>query len=296
MRVRMVLFMLFLFGVFKTSYAEPSEAALRLAETERAFAKMSVDSGLVPAFLTYLHDSAVVFRPEPLNGKRWYASRGPSPSQLKWTPSYVEIAGSGDLGVSTGPWEYRSDRSDTAEVLYGHFVSIWRKTKDNNFRVMADLGISHDKIDIKPDHVTFGPKAGLSDTAAAPLLGQPPDEAISDAESTFVALGTSKGIAEAYATFLADDARVYREGFYPVEGKLAADSLYLGSSDRLGSQRKFVSASSDGDFGYTYGIDVRWSPEQSPKDGARISYLRVWRKDLQGLWKISLDIGLPIEK
>lgn len=58
---------------------------------------------------------------------------------LTWEPTRADIAASGDLGWTTGTWEFRP--SPDAEVTgHGIYVSIWRLQQDGSWKVVMDLG------------------------------------------------------------------------------------------------------------------------------------------------------------
>ena len=274
--------------------ATPEEAAKQIAETELAFAKMASDTTMTLAFLEYLHDEAVVFRPETVNGKLWYASRPPNTAQLSWWPIYVLASKSGDMGLSTGPYEFRTENSDTVPVYHGHFVSIWKRQPDGKFKVMADLGNSHDKPEAKVTALTIG----NSVTAAAPkksgLAIPASNETLVQAESLYSAMSSTEGAVASFAKFFADDARVYRDGDFPFVGKAAAASVYQDAELMMSLKTNFVSTSEGDDFGYAYGIAKQWNKKSTIAPVTALSYLRVWRRGDDGHWKIALDIALPI--
>src|SRR5262245_3867562 len=74
-----------------------------LVAAERAFSAAAVEHGMQAAFLEYLADGAIVFRPGPVNGRQSWKARNPK-GALVWGPSFAEISGAGDLGFTTGPW------------------------------------------------------------------------------------------------------------------------------------------------------------------------------------------------
>ena len=71
--------------------------------------------------------------------------------QLNWAPEFADIAVSGDLGYTTGPWEFRRSPKD-APVAFGHYVTLWRKQNNGAWKVEVDIGIGHDKFAL-PDKV-----------------------------------------------------------------------------------------------------------------------------------------------
>ncbi len=287
------LFFIAIIGVrMSNASSNPSAPVEKLVATEKAFAQMSLDSGMTAAFLYFLHDEAVVFRPGPISGKRWYQDRTNNEAILNWQPEFVEISSAGDLGYSTGPWEYRSSRSDTA-TYYGRFVSIWQRQADGNYKVMADLGIDHEAIELPVD----SSKASLS-TLPASGAGEAAshDSLVAElkaAEAAFSKASTEASLSKTMQIFGDDRVRILRPGKLPWIGANAADSL-LASSHLLNDTR-FADVSASGDLGYTYGFFTHWPVGASPTQGTIDSYLRVWKK-VGSNWKIALDIALPMKK
>src|SRR6185295_1413148 len=62
---------------------------------------------------------------------------------LAWQPAYAGMARSGDLGFTTGPWEFKGDVNDKTPSGYGHFVTLWKKQSDGSWKFVVDLGITH---------------------------------------------------------------------------------------------------------------------------------------------------------
>jgi ketosteroid isomerase-like protein len=280
-------------GVNVSNAASNQETpAERLAATEKAFAQMSLDSGMTAAFLRYLHDEAVVFRPGPISGKRWYQDRTNNEAILNWRPEFVEVSSAGDLGYSTGPWEYRSSRSDTA-TYYGRFVSVWQRQADGSYMVMADLGIDHDPIEL-PVNSTVAELSTLPLNAPATVTSH--DSLVAElkaAEAAFSKASTEASLSRTLQVFGDSKMRILRPGKLPWIGAKAADSLL--SSSHLLNDTRFADVAASGDLGYTYGFFTHWPVGTSPTQGTIDSYLRVWKK-VGSAWKIALDIALPMKK
>src|SRR5262245_52482272 len=85
-----------------------------LIDAERAFARASAEKGTRAAFLVYLADDAVLFRPEPVKGKSWYRAQAASTSSLVWEPEFADVSASNDLGYTAGPWAFRADSTAQA--------------------------------------------------------------------------------------------------------------------------------------------------------------------------------------
>ncbi|MGH9961693.1 MAG: YybH family protein, partial [Pyrinomonadaceae bacterium] len=117
-----------------------------VVDTELAFAKTAEKTGTRPAFLAFIAEDGVLYRPAAVNGKKWLLEHPLPPSEkrplLAWYPSYAEVALAGDMGITFGPWEYKEDRSDQNPVACGHFATVWKKQADGGWKFVIDHGIS----------------------------------------------------------------------------------------------------------------------------------------------------------
>lgn len=51
--------------------AKETSALQSMVDTERAFAKMSEEQGVRPAFMSFIADDGILFRPTAVKGKQW---------------------------------------------------------------------------------------------------------------------------------------------------------------------------------------------------------------------------------
>jgi ketosteroid isomerase-like protein len=224
-----------------------------------------------------------MFNPSPVNGKDLYKNRKPNAAHLTWFPTFVEVAASGDFGISTGPWEFRKTKSDTP-VAYGHFFSVWKKQTDGTWKVAFDNGISYSKAikRTEPEHVkmlsSVKTKAGISGQSLTDLM---------DTERKFIKSFNDKGMIASYSQFAADNMRVYRNGNFPSQQKREALELLKKQGEQKDFSPMETQIASTGELGYTYGISVDANNDSS-------SYIRVWRKDKE--WKIAVDMLAPFKK
>ena len=111
--------------------AAPDDALDALVAAERAFSAMSVEHNMRDAFLEYMTEDAILFRPLPVNGRSVWKDRPGSKATLIWEPSHAELAAAGDLGWTTGPWEVRPPPDSTGApsapdtYAHGHFTTVW---------------------------------------------------------------------------------------------------------------------------------------------------------------------------
>src|SRR5687768_2792720 len=142
----MRLLILSVFFVFSVSAQEkwPLED---MVKTEQAFSKMAEEKTTREAFMAYIADDGLLFRPGAVNGKKWMLDHPVPPSDkrplLAWQPNYAQMAISGDMGFTTGPWEFKGDIKDAKPSGYGHFVTVWKKQGDSSWKWVVDIGISH---------------------------------------------------------------------------------------------------------------------------------------------------------
>jgi len=60
---------------------------------------------------------------------------------LRWSPTEVEVASSGDLGVSRGNYRLTQIAEDgSVSIGVGTFVTVWKRTTDGKWRAILDIG------------------------------------------------------------------------------------------------------------------------------------------------------------
>src|SRR5688572_3441460 len=79
-----------------------------LAAAETAFAAHSVREDMRPAFLAAFAPDGMLVRNGWVVSNDWMKPQAAPPIVLDWRPQYVEVAASGELGLSTGPWKITS--------------------------------------------------------------------------------------------------------------------------------------------------------------------------------------------
>ena len=258
-------------------------SAASLVSAELAFAKHAGSENTRAAFLAVLDDDGVLFRPGPVNGKAWLAPPKADASKLTWYPSHVEVSRSGDLGYSTGPYQWRAE-AGSKEVAHGHFVSIWGR-QDGAWKLLLDMGVSHaappGEIPLfKPE----SPSGKAKHIRSAPTSG---DE-LSNMERAFAQDAGKKGGAAAYRRFGAADLRFYRENALPLTNlQDAFPVLESGTGAAIWTTLK-SRVSKSGDLGYTYGFTEQVDVHK------KSAFLHLWKRAQGGGWKLVLDLESPL--
>ena len=269
---------------------DPEADVLKLVEAERSFARAAAANGTRAAFVEYLTDEAVIFRPRPVNAHEWYAENTEDSGLLSWWPAYAEVSSSGDLGFTTGPWEFRHSAADAEAVSYGHYVSIWGKQGDGSWRVLLDLGNVYDR----PAKKTSEVETRVSSGGGGQVAVAEEREVLLATERVFSDESVKGGLIATYMAYTTDDVRYYRMGAPPVKGQTPTRNALKGIHGMTTWQAEGAGVSASGDLGYTYG-----SAERRDKvSGAVVetnSFMRIWRIEGGGRWSIALDIALPTE-
>ncbi|MDE3245813.1 MAG: nuclear transport factor 2 family protein [Acidobacteriota bacterium] len=270
-----------------------TRAAQSLVDAELAFAKMAEEQGSQAAFLKVLDDLGVLFRPGPVNGKAWLRQRKPDASKLTWFPSFVEVSEAGDLGYTTGPYQWRAN-AESKQAAHGHFVSIWGR-RAGTWKLLLDMGSAHAAQG--EEDPLFEPENTKGPGKVQPLPMFTP-EALQNLEEEFSNVASVRGILIAYNSFLAPGARIYREGAQPTT---QLDDIRRTLEQVRGNVKWTCLGSAVArslDLGYAYGLreydaaaTARTGPGNPHGPVARNSFfLHVWKRQASGRWKVVLDI------
>ena len=115
-----------------------------IRDTELAFAKLAKEQGLKVAFTTYAADDAVINRGDNLiKGikaiEEYYANQKFLNVSLEWEPEFIEVAESGDLGYTYGPYIFKATDSNGKEISSeGIFHTVWKKQANGDWRYVWD--------------------------------------------------------------------------------------------------------------------------------------------------------------
>ena len=134
------LIVIFFTGCFfpKKNTAQNSEKnRLDMMQADQHFSDLSEAKGMKAAFLEYIDSNGVLLRPDhiPVAGADaidYLIATNDTGYQLTWHPKTAVIAASGDLGYTYGLYEIKPAVKDT--VLYGTYVSIWKKQLDGKWK------------------------------------------------------------------------------------------------------------------------------------------------------------------
>ena len=140
---------LFIFSIYSCGLFEKKKTGSysndknQIMETDRAFSRLSEEKGMKQAFLEYIDSNGVLLRPGhfPLMGADaidYLIQQNDSTYSLKWEPKSGVVAESGEMGYTYGIYVLQPSIKDT--LLYGTYVSIWKKQSDGNWKFVLDTG------------------------------------------------------------------------------------------------------------------------------------------------------------
>jgi len=252
----------------------PAEAVRSMVEAEKKFYQMGQEKGTRAAFLEFLAEDGIIFRPGPVNGRESWSKRPESGLDLVWEPTFAAIARSADFGYDTGPAKWRAKKTDPTFTGFGHFISIWKKQKDGSWKVALDCGIENTRSDAKPPLQLVLPRNRRPGTL----------ESLQQSQSDFIATARLD-FTKAFRQFGSDEVRLYRDGSFPTVGKKAAAELLEPEQAGVTMEVMQNEMSSSADLAYNYGscTDTRSQP------GRPGHFLQIWQTDDTGAWKLVLD-------
>ena len=238
-----------------------------LVSAEQTFAADASVRGTRTAFLAALADDGVVFAPGPTSGKAVWTARPDDKDRLEWAPAMAEVAASGDLGYTSGPWRFIA-KGAVKPTAFGHYLTVWKKQPDGHWKVLVDLGIRHGQASF-PEKVVRRGSLGAGMAPTWPV-------GISELREADRAPA-----GQVTAAMVSDDFLSLREGRAP-ESVASSEVLPGGPGMRLDSG---LAISSAGDLAATWG----GGPDSS-------NWLRIWRRpvagDPPGLgWRLAVDLS-----
>jgi ketosteroid isomerase-like protein len=256
--------------------------ASQIYDTERAFEKMVAEKGIRDGFIEFLSPLGVLFRPGPVNGRESWRSRPASPAALTWNPIKIETSSNGALGYSIGNSIFRPKGKTDTDEFHGHYLSIWTRQPNGDYRAALDAGIGHEKP--AQAEASWKPSAARAAEANDKRLFA------GDSSIGFFRMAEDRGLGKAYKSYAASDIVLMRDEHLPFVGREASVSFAEDqkSSIKFAKRRSFIEA---GDLAYVYSTYTL-----TDKNGSEIekgNFVQVW-KLRDGKWQIAADLFLSL--
>lgn len=124
----------------------PDKEALKeeVRAAENAFARMAGTDGVAAAFAHFAADDVVLLRGKHLiRGKaamqEYFNATTLTDIQLGWEPEFVDVANSGELAYTYGPYTFSAlDTAGNPVKDNGYFHTVWKKQSDGSWRFVWD--------------------------------------------------------------------------------------------------------------------------------------------------------------
>ena len=278
MRIFIIANLVFLF----TGIALAQNDAEKVFNTEKAFEKMVAEKGIKDGFIEYMAPTGIIFRPEAVNARESFASRPASPASLTWNPIWIDVSSNGAIAYSIGNSVFRPKGKDDPNMVFGHYLSIWNRQANGEYRAALDTGINHEKPASTP----------TSWRSPADTGSEKNESRISAADSStgFYEMAEKTGSVKAYQTYLSDDAILMRDGRQPFIGKKAAIDFLSEQKPRVrfAKRKAFIEAA---DMAYVYNLYTLVDPKGAEIE--RGNFVQVW-KLRKGKWLIAADVWVVI--
>jgi ketosteroid isomerase-like protein len=264
------------------------EAALgSLLDAELAFARLALEQGIHAAFLTHFATDGIIFEPAPVRLHQAWSAR-PAPAdpkalRLEWHPAQAGVARDHNMGYTTGAFAL-TDVARPERVKRGVFFSVWQRDPGGKkWEVVLDAGI------VTPhaaDFVLLGaaPRPRFTERADAKVERR---TLLEREARSFDTASKSSGPAS-YASLLAPDVRLHRDGMAPLGGRAAVARYFAQRATRIAWSPMDARVSSSGDLAVTYGKYRETGPTSHVQEGY---YTHLWLRDAGGRWRLAYDIA-----
>ena len=126
--------------------APPPATAETLKQLEGEFMKAAAEKGSTGYMSYYADDAVELPNGAPIIEGKINIAKGmgfldQKDNHLTWAPVGADMSASGDLGYTYGTFEFSSKDKDGKPVVdHGKYTSIWKKQKDESWKVVLDMG------------------------------------------------------------------------------------------------------------------------------------------------------------
>lgn len=201
-----------IFTVMAGSLCAQAPSFQTLNNAQKEFETVLAANGPKQAFTQFLTSDSVVFQPDAVNGKEFWAENPDRSDGRTVREAYLsDVSSNGLVGYTTGKWSWYPKGKAEAEK-FGQFVTVWVKRQGGKFQIAIDVTTDQDE-----DSTTKDKNSGQ---AIGP--GDPNKRGWSAADPSMnflkAAMGGSR-LGGAYQLWAADEIRLIREGDPPIIGK-----------------------------------------------------------------------------
>ena len=285
MKILLVSAVALLFTV--SAFAQRSDGSTKsLLNAEKDFQKSLTKNGEKEAYEDFTLSDGLVFRPNPINAKKFYQDGNQSNQDLVRNPNMAMSSRSGDFGFITGSYELGSTNAQ-----YGQYLSIW-KTDNEKWKLAMDLETKSNKPLNNVDNKFIEPKDHFVPKFINDKEIKAGKDIIVTTEKTLNTLLKTHGVI-AFSGFLAKNPRLIFPGREPMNGTAEIVSFYSNTVDKINFRNAGVDKSLGSDLAYTYGtatVDYKADLRES------FNYVFVWQRAADFSWNLLVQAYVPAER
>lgn len=260
-----------------------------LIATEYSFASTAAGMGTRDAFLKFVADDGIIFRPNAVNGKTFLSNAPKRPGLLSWYPTYAGISRDGDMGFTTGPADFKKDK-DSSAIWFGNFSTVWQRQSNGEFKFVIDMGNSNSKpmeryVPLKYD------STDINSLALRRSVKRIKADELLNYDKEFTMIISKMGVESTYKKFINEESRLLRDEFYPIVGTSAITDYLSKNSGTYTFNPIGGKISSSKDLGFTYGV---LTISDAENNNGKYNYMHIWKKEGKR-WIIIIDVANKLE-
>lgn len=222
---------------------------------EEIFATDAQNMGMKAAYLKRLAPGAVSFDGGRVVNAVEFWQKADFPGIYKWQSQYAEVAASGTLAYTYGPFQFFENNSDKLPAYKGYYATIWEKNPEGQWKIVLDMG-SGATDSVKSSTKSFMPK-------------------LSKAK-----VDTTQLAVTIFTVDLILSNRLYKN--QKTQGSYAPGAPKIKNASQVFSPVK-AHADTVGQLVYVYG--------KLQKDEKNHNYLRIWRKVKRKEWQVVFEMS-----
>ena len=269
------------------AYAQKSDGSTKsLLKAEKEFAEELSKKGAKAAFTEYAADNGLVFRPNPVNAKTYYATQGDT-KDLSWTPAYARVSRSGDWGFTTGPFTYKG-----TQTTYGQYFSVWKAAANGKWELVLELGTEHNKPLNKVTREFVEPKDFYKPKFLNDRQRLAGANIIETTEKTLNPTLKSYGVS-AFAGFVNPDVRVLFPGYEPIIGKDKALAFFNSMISKVNLKTTKVDKADGVDLAYSYGVEA---VDYKADLRESFNYVLIFERQADHNWNLIATVFTPADR
>jgi len=258
-----------------------------MLNSEYAFGQKAQIS-VADAFLEYLAENSLVLNPAPKAGRPIYQAAKHDNNKLEWYPVIGDVAPSGDLGFTTGPWVYTV--AESGMHFYGHFLTIWARDATCRWHVTFDGGVSHTAPAIIEAKLL--PDRALFNKTELPPPNLLVDDVAGHALKDFQGTAQQDGFAAALRTYGRDNDFIFFTDNQPPIAGAGPATRYLNAHPIVGAWKEDGRGRS-ADAALTYSVGELTDEN---KHGT-YAYVQIWQYDSKvSNWGLRVLLINPLPK